>query len=141
MNISKDNGPVSIDFNFGDGSNWRGIFVVEGFLVSIWSHGINTGGKVSSSSGVCDSWVTVTGVLTFALFSEDVRSDNMGNKESSVGVFFLLKVGINLIKFHIVEDIRVVFLLYHMNIIPMAITHMLPDINKAKMSLGDVENG
>ena len=140
MNISKDNGPVSIDFNFSDGFDQRGIFVVEGFSVSIWSRGINTGSKVSSSSGVYDSWETVTGVLTLALFSEDVSSDNMGNKESSVGVFSL-KEGINLIKFPTVEDIRVVFLLYHMNVIPMVITHMPTDINKAKMSLGDIENG
>ena len=56
LNISEDNDPVSVDFNFGDGSNWRGTFVVvEGFLVSIWSHGTNTGGRISSSSGVCDS--------------------------------------------------------------------------------------
>ena len=57
LNISKDNGPVFMlfDFNFSDGSNWRGTFVVvEGFLVSIWSHGTNTGGRISSSSGVCD---------------------------------------------------------------------------------------
>ena len=140
LNISKDNGPVSIDFKFGDGSDQRGMFVVEGFLVSIWSHGTNTSGKVSSSGGVCDSWETVTGVLTFALFSEDVSSDNMGNKEFNVGAFSL-KEGINLIKFPTVEDIRVVFLLYHMNIIPMAITHMPTDINKAKMSLEDIENG
>ena len=38
-------------------------------------------------------------------------------------------------------DIREVFLLYHMNMIPMAITHMPTDTNKAKMSLGDNENG
>ena len=115
LNISKDNCPVSIDFNFGDGSNQRGTFVVvEGFSVSIWSHGTNTGGKVSSSSGVCDSWETATGVITFSLFSEDVSSDNMGNKEFSVGVFSF-KEGTNLINFPTVEDIREVFLLYHMN--------------------------
>ena len=58
LNISKDNGPVfiSVDFNFSDESSQKGTFVVvEGFLVSIWSHGTNTGGKISSTSGVCDS--------------------------------------------------------------------------------------
>ena len=39
------------------------------------------------------------------------------------------------------EDVREVFLLYHMNMIPMVITHMPTDTNKAKMSLGDNENG
>ena len=47
---------MSFEFNFGDESNQRGTFVVvEGFLVSIWSHGTNTGGRISSSGGVCDS--------------------------------------------------------------------------------------
>ena len=58
LNISKDNGPVfmSFEFNFGDESKQMGTFVVvEGFSVSIWSHGTNTGGRISSSSGVCDS--------------------------------------------------------------------------------------
>ena len=58
LNISKDKGPVymSVEFNFSDESNQRGIFVVvEGFSVAIWSHGTNTGGRISSSGGVCDS--------------------------------------------------------------------------------------
>ena len=54
----------------------------------------------------------------------------MGNKEFSVGTLP------GLTKFPIVEDVRVVFLLYHMNITPRAITHMPTDTNKAKMSLG-----
>ena len=139
LNISKDNNPVSIDSNFSDGSDQRGTcVVVEGFLVSIWSHGINTGGKVSSSGGFCDSWEIATGVITFSVFSEDVSSDNMGNKEFSVGVF-LFEEGTNLINFPTMEDIREVFLLYHMNMIPMATTHTPTNINKAKMSLGDNE--
>ena len=64
----------------------------------------------------------------------------MGNKKFSVGIFSF-KEGTSLIKFPTVEDVREVFLLYHMNIISMAITHMPIDINKAKMSLGDNENG
>ena len=39
------------------------------------------------------------------------------------------------------EDVREAFLLYHMNIIPMAITHMPTDTNKGKMSVQDNENG
>ena len=57
LNISKDKGPVfiSVDFSFGDESSQRGTFVVvEGFLVSIWSCGTNTGGRISSSGGVCE---------------------------------------------------------------------------------------
>ena len=46
----------------------------------------------------------------------------MGSKEFSVGIFSF-KEGTNFIKFPTMEDVREVFLLYHMNIIPMAITH------------------
>ena len=37
LNISKDKGPVFMlfGFNFGDESNQRGIFIVEGFLATI----------------------------------------------------------------------------------------------------------
>ena len=65
---------------------------------------------------------------------------NMGNKEFSVGVFSF-KEGTSLIKFPTMEDVRDVFLLYHMNMIPMVIIHMPTDTNKAKMSLGDNEMG
>ena len=54
---------------------------------------------------------------------------------------FSFKEGTSLTKFSTVEDVRESFLLYHMNIIPMAITHMSADTNKAKMSVGDNENG
>ena len=64
----------------------------------------------------------------------------MGNKESSEGVL-PTKEGTSLIKFSIVEEERVVFLLYHMNIIPRAITHMPIATNKAKMSLGESVKG
>ena len=52
----------------------------------------------------------------------------MGNKEFSVGVFSFKKE-MSLIKFPTVEDVREAFLLYHMNMIPMVITHMPTDIN------------
>ena len=81
----------------------------------------------------------MAGVITFSLL-EDVSSGNMGNKEFSVHTF-LFKEGTSSTKFPTVEDVREAFLLYHMNIIPMAITHMPTDTNKAKMSLGDKENG
>ena len=80
------------------------------------------------------------GVITFSLFLEDVSSNNMGNKEFNVGTFSF-KEGTSLTKFPTVEDVREAFLLYHMKIIPMAITHMPTDTNNAKISLGDNENG
>ena len=58
--------------------------------------------------GVCDSLETVTGVIIFSLFLEDVSSDNMGNKEFSVGTFSF-KEGISLTKFPTVEDVREAF--------------------------------
>ena len=64
----------------------------------------------------------------------------MGRKEFNVGIF-LFKGGTSFIKFPNVEDVREVFLFYHMKIIPMAITHMPVIILKARMSLGDNENG
>ena len=64
----------------------------------------------------------------------------MGNKEFSEGIS-LPREGISLIKFPIIEEARVVFLLYHMNITPRAITHMPMVISKAKISLGDNEKG
>ena len=79
------------------------------------------------------------GVITFLLFLEDVSSDNIDNKEFSVGTFSF-KEGTSLTKFPTVEDVREAFFLYHMKIIPMAITHMPTDTNNAKMSLGHNEN-
>ena len=64
----------------------------------------------------------------------------MGNKEFSVDTFSF-KEGTSLTKFPTVEDVREAFLLYHMNIIPMSITHMPTETNKAKMSVGDNKNG
>ena len=119
---------------------WYGIdMVVKGFVVSIQSFGTNVGGSISSSGGVYKEWETVTGETTSSL-CEGVSSDNMGSKEFSVGIFSF-KEGTNFIKFSTVEEVREVFLLYHMKIIPMAITHMPVTINKARMSLGDNENG
>ena len=61
-------------------------------------------------------------------------------KEFSVGTLSP-REGTSSIKFLTVEDVREAFILYHMNITPRAITHMHTDTNKAKMSLGDNENG
>ena len=82
---------------------------------------------------------TAVGVILL-LFLEDASSNNMGNKEFSVGTLSL-KEGRSLTKFSTVEDIRVAFLLYHMNITSRAITHMPTDTNKAKISVGDNEMG
>ena len=60
----------------------------------------------------------------------------MGNNESKDGVL-PAKEGTSLTKFPIVEEKRVAFLLYHMNIIPRAITHMPTVTNRVKMILGD----
>ena len=60
----------------------------------------------------------------------------MGNNESKDGVL-PAKEGTSLIKFPIVEEESVTFLLYHMNIIPRATTHMPTITNRAKMILGD----
>ena len=78
--------------------------------------------------------------VIIVLFLEDASSDNMGNKEFSVGIF-PFKEGTSLTKFPTVEDVREAFLLYHMNIIPMAIRHMPTDNNKAKMSVGITKMG
>ena len=64
----------------------------------------------------------------------------MGNNEVSEGVSSA-KEGTSLIKFPIVEEERVVFLLYHMNIIPRANIHIPMVTNKAKMSLGESVKG
>ena len=64
----------------------------------------------------------------------------MGNKEFSVSVFSV-KEGTSLTRFPTVEEVREVFLLYHMNMIPKVIKHIPIATNKAKMSLGDNENG
>ena len=81
----------------------------------------------------------VVGMILVSVL-EDVNYDNMGTKEFSVGTLSP-REGTSFTKFPIVEDVRVVFLLYHMNITPRAITHMPMDTNKAKISLGDNENG
>ena len=73
------------------------------------------------------------------LVLEKASSDNMGNSKFSEGM--LAKEGTILIKFPIVEDERVVFFLYHMDIIPRAITHMPTATNRAKMSSGDRVKG
>ena len=64
------------------------------------------------------------------LVLEEAGFDNMGNNESTDGVL-PAKEGTSLIKFPIVKEERVVFLLYHMNIIPRAITDMPTVINRA----------
>ena len=64
----------------------------------------------------------------------------MGNKEFSIGVFSS-KEGTSLTRFPTVGEVREVFLLYHIYIIPKATKHTPINTNKAKRSLGDNENG
>ena len=79
-------------------------------------------------------------VRTFLVFCEGASSDNMGNKESSVGIFSFSE-GINLSKFPIVEEVKEVFILYHMKRIPMTMVHTPVSTNRANTSFGDIENG
>ena len=79
-------------------------------------------------------------VRAFLVFCEGASSDYMGNKESSVGIFSF-NDGINLSKFPIVEEVKEVFLLYHMKRIPMTMVHTPVSTNRANMSFGDIENG
>ena len=144
MNIFNDKGlDLTLVEVMGKGSNqnrWNGIdMVVEGFVISIRSFGTNTCGRMSSSGQVCDSQETVTGVIAFPLFGEGVSSDNMGNKEFSVGVFSI-KEGSYLIRSPTIEEMREAFFLYHINIIPITIIHIPTNTNKANISFGDKES-
>ena len=64
----------------------------------------------------------------------------MGNKEFRDG-FFSVNDGISLLKFPTMDEVRGVFLLYHMKSIPKGIKHMPATISKAKISLGDNVKG
>ena len=64
----------------------------------------------------------------------------MGNKEFHEGVFSI-KGGTNLIRFPTVDEVREVFFLYHINIIPITIMHIPTNINSANISIGEKENG
>ena len=79
-------------------------------------------------------------VRAFLIFDEGASSDNMASKESSIGVFSF-KEGISLSKFPIVEEVKEVFLLYHMKKIPMAMVPTPISTNRANMSFGDNDNG
>ena len=78
-------------------------------------------------------------VRAFLIFCEGASSDNMGSKEFNVGTFSFNE-GINLIKFSILEEVKEVFLLYHMKIISMAMVHTPVGTNRANMSFGNNEN-
>ena len=82
----------------------------------------------------------MTLVRTFLVFCEGACSDNMGNKESNVGILSF-NDGINLSKFPIVVEVTEVFLLYHMKRIPMTMAHIPVSTNRAYISFGDIENG
>ena len=85
LNNSKDNGSFVIE------SRHRGVCLLK-LMFYLWLFKVVEPIQVvtiSSSGGVCDSLETVTGVIPFLLFSEDVSSDNIGNKEFSMGTFFI----------------------------------------------------
>ena len=92
-------------FNFGSGSRQKGSYIVlvEGVVVATLSLRTSTGDRISSSGGVCDMLETALGVIiVLFLFLEDVSSDNMGNKEFSVGTLSF-KEGTSLVKVSTVE--------------------------------------
>ena len=64
----------------------------------------------------------------------------MGNKEFRDG-FFSVNDRISLFKVPTVDTVRVVFLLYHMNIMPKITKHMPVITSNAKINLGDKEKG
>ena len=74
--------------------------------------------------------------MVLDLFLEEASLDNIGNNESNDGIL-LAKEGTSLTRFPMVEEERTAFLLYHMYIIPRAITHMPTVTKRAKMSLGE----
>ena len=82
----------------------------------------------------------MTVVRAFLVFCEGASSENMDNKEFNVGIFSF-NDGINLSKFPIVEEVKEVFLLYHMKRIPMTMVYTPVSTNRDNMSFGDIENG
>ena len=111
--------------------------LVDGLF--IYSFGTNTGGNIWSSGADCGGRGTATVVGAFLIFC-GAHSDNMGNKESKVGIFSF-NDGINLSRFPIVEVVKEVFLLYQMKRIPMTMVHRPVSTNRANISFGDIENG
>ena len=105
----------------------------------ICSFGTNTGGSISSSGGGCGCQGTATVVRAFLAFC-GTRSDNMGNKESKVGIFSF-NDGINLSRFPIVEEVKEVFLLYQMKRIPIIMVHKPVSTKRANISFGDIVKG
>ena len=126
----------------GNGSIWVVWYGTVAFASGLFidSFGTNTGGKKSSSGrgGGCQGTMTV--VREFLAFCGGACSDNMGNKESNVGIFSF-NDGINLSMFPIVEVVKEVFLLYHMKRIPMTMVHIPVSTNRTNINFGDIENG
>ena len=75
----------------------------------ICSFGTNIRGSISSSDGGCGCQGRAKVVRVFLAFC-GTHSDNMGNKESKVGIFSL-NDGINLSKFPIVEEVKLISVL------------------------------
>ena len=61
--------------------------------------------------------------MVHGLVLEEASSDNMGNNETKDGILSA-KEGTSSTKFPTVEEEKVAFLLYYMNMIPSAITHI-----------------
>ena len=97
------------------------------------------GGSISSSNGGCGCQGTATVIRAFLAFC-GICSDNMGNKESKVGIFSF-NDGINLSMFPIVEEVKEVFLLYQMKRMPMITVHRPVVTKRANISFGDKVKG
>ena len=105
----------------------------------ICSFGTNTGGSMSSFNDGCDCRGTAI-VVRALVFCDGAHSDNMGNKESKVGIFSF-NDGINLSRFPIVEVVKEVFLLYQIKRTPMTMVHKPVSTSRASISFDDIENG
>ena len=82
---------------------------------------------------------TVTVVRKFLAFC-GTHFDNIGNKESKVGIFSF-NDGINLSRFPIVEEVKEVFLFYQMKRIPIIMVHKPVSTKRANICFGDIING
>ena len=115
----------------------HGVAEVDGSEGVVCNLGTSIGEETNALDMVSHRVVVV--VALFLVLGE-ASSDNMGNNESSEGVS-PAKDGRCLTKFPIVEEERVAFPLYHMNIATRAIIPMPTVINRAKISFGEREKG
>ena len=143
MNISNDSGSevysVAVEVE-SNGSIGVAQYGTAGGDLVICSFSTNTGGSIHSSGGGCGCRGIAIVVRALLAFCDGACSDNMGNKESKVGIFSFSD-GINLSRFPIVEEVKEVFLLYQMKRMPMIMVHKPVSTRRASISFGDMVNG